>query len=169
MNLYIMRHGPAEDRSASGRDEDRELTPNGRQRTRAVAQAFLDAGERPLRLLSSPLVRAHQTADVLAHVAEARGAASAMRVELRSEMAPGGAALALIHELQRGGSDGAMLVGHEPDLSMLVTSLTGHELELGMLKAMIVGVVLHNTPHAPTARGVLRFVLDPTTLACTRT
>ncbi len=173
-----MRHGPAEDRSASGRDEDRELTPSGRQRTRAVVRAFLEAGEIPHTLVSSPLVRARQTAELLVNVAETLSDTSheesqplrpAMSpIELRRELSPGGPALRLLDELLRRAAPSAMLFGHEPDLSSLVTRLTGQDLELGLLKAMIVGIHLDTGASLLEGRGALQFVLDPATLAWQR-
>ena len=68
MKLYVMRHGPAQDDSPSGRDADRALTPSGRERVAAVAKSMLAEGEAPFSILSSPLVRAVETAEVVAEV-----------------------------------------------------------------------------------------------------
>src|SRR5215207_5369 len=99
-----MRHGPAEDSSPTGRDGDRALTPDGRERTRAVARALIAENEAPLTIVSSPLVRALQTAEIVAAVTElekrfreAKGAGgSTGTVEIRREMAPGGDEMALV-------------------------------------------------------------------------
>lgn len=66
MELYILRHGIAEDRSRSGRDEDRELTGEGRRKLREVLRVAASAGVKPSLVLSSPLVRAVQTAEIAA-------------------------------------------------------------------------------------------------------
>jgi phosphohistidine phosphatase len=134
MKVYVMRHGPAEDDSPTGRDADRALTASGRDRTKAVARALADGGEAPVQIVSSPLVRALQTAEIVAAVA------GVDQVEVRREIAPGGDAVVLIGELVRAGKRRLMLVGHEPDLSMLVHRLVGKAPEQGMLKAMVVGV-----------------------------
>jgi phosphohistidine phosphatase len=68
MKLYVMRHGPAEDHADSGMDGDRALTANGRDRVRAVAALLVDLNEEPLSIITSPLVRAVQTAEVVASV-----------------------------------------------------------------------------------------------------
>lgn len=65
-----MRHGPAEDHAASGRDFDRALTASGRERVRDVARALVEGGEAPLVILTSPLVRALQTAEIVAGVVQ---------------------------------------------------------------------------------------------------
>src|SRR6478736_9710352 len=98
MRLYVMRHGPAVDDAPSGRDDDRELTASGRRRVRAVAQALLEAGELPRVILSSPLVRALQTAEIVCAVGgldgPARSSAEAS-VQIHRGLAPGGQALRL--------------------------------------------------------------------------
>jgi phosphohistidine phosphatase len=186
VKLYVMRHGPAEDASATGRDGDRALTPEGRERTRAVARALLADGEIPLTIVSSPLVRALQTAEIVAattdvekNVREAKDAGGAPgAVEIRREMTPGGDPFGLVVELARAGRKRVMVVGHEPDLSMLVASLVARQLEHGMLKSMVVGVKLLLQPHSkdpagparldPVLPAELRFILDPKTLAWQR-
>jgi phosphohistidine phosphatase len=156
MKLYIMRHGPAEDEAASGRDYDRALTASGRDRVMGVARALTDKGEAPLSILSSPLVRALQTAEIVAAVTKLQDRGGT--VETRREIAPGGAAAELVESLRAAKRRRVMLVGHEPDLSGLVFQLLGAPLPLGMLKAMVVGLSV-------TDEGVrMRFVLDPKSL-----
>lgn len=181
MKLYVMRHGPAEDDSATGRDADRELTPAGRERVSAVAQALADADEAPYVILTSPLARALQTAEIVADVthlarrarednkAQLGGATGG--VEIRRELGMGTEKLALVAELVRAGRKRVMLVGHEPDLSMLVMSLVGPALQAtGMGKAMVVGVKLTSDPRVAGLefRSTLRFVLEPKTLTWQR-
>lgn len=176
-----MRHGPAEDHSPTGRDADRALTPSGRDRVRSVARALVDEGEAPFQIFSSPLVRALQTAEIVAAVTKldervraepkARASGATGAVEIRRELAPGGDAHELVLQLAREGRKRVMVVGHEPDLSMLVSRLVGRVPEQGMLKAMVVGVDL--TPTGPDVQGSgftisSRFVLDPKTLAWQR-
>lgn len=163
MKVYVMRHGPAEDDSPTGRDADRALTSSGRDRTRSVARALLDGAEAPVQIISSPLVRALQTAEIVAAVSGVDA------VEVRREVAPGGDAIALIGELLRAGKRRVMLVGHEPDLSMLVLRLVGKAPDQGMLKAMVVGVRAEiDEADAKGFATKLRFILDPKTLAWQR-
>jgi len=158
MKLYVMRHGPAEDFSASGRDADRALTPSGRDRVRDVAKALLDADEAPHVILTSPLVRARQTAEIVAAVTglEARSGA----IETSTDIAPGGDGAGLARALVRAHRKRAMIVGHEPDLSALIQSLTSRRIE--MLKAIVVGLSAND-------EGIrVRFVLDPKSLTWER-
>jgi phosphohistidine phosphatase len=163
MKLYVMRHGPAEDDSPTGRDADRALTSSGRDRTRSVARALVDGGEAPVAIFSSPLVRALQTAEIVAAVAGVE------KVEVRREMAPGGDAFGLVAELVRAGRKRAMVVGHEPDVSMLVQRLTGKVPELGMQKAMVVSIRCDSASEAPgEVTSKRRFVLEPKSLTWQR-
>ena len=180
MKLYVMRHGPAADDAPTGRDADRVLTPAGRERVRLVAAALEENDESPFAILSSPLARALETAEIVAdvthlarraredHKAQLAGASGG--VEIRRELGMGTDKLALLAELVRAGRKRVMIVGHEPDLSMLVTSLTGSMPDGGMQKAMVVGVKLTPDPRVAGLefRSKARFVLDPKSLAWQR-
>jgi phosphohistidine phosphatase len=127
-----------------------------------VAKALVEGDEAPVAIVSSPLVRSLQTAEIVAATAPPEGG-----VEIRRELAPGGDAVGLVTELFAAKRRRVMVVGHEPDLSMLVSRLVGRIPEEGMLKAMVVGVKL--VPPDPGTEGhpfasTLRFVLDPKTL-----
>jgi phosphohistidine phosphatase len=158
MKLYVMRHGPAEENAASGADGDRALTASGRERVRLVAKALLDLEEAPLHVITSPLVRAVQTAEIVALVTKLGD--SDGTVEVRREVAPAGDGASLVAKLSEASTKRVMLVGHEPDLSALVASLSG-EFDRPFEKAMIVGL---QVPSGGGAKTRLRFVLEPKTL-----
>ncbi|MFM8524661.1 MAG: SixA phosphatase family protein [Cyanobacteriota bacterium] len=120
----LLRHGIAEERivpppedpdQARALDAARRLTERGRQRTEAVLRQLLAAGLLGDQLLSSPLVRAHETAAL----AVAVGLAPSL--ELAPSLAPGGDPLPLLQRPARR----LILVGHEPDLSALACRLIG--------------------------------------------
>jgi phosphohistidine phosphatase len=172
MKLYVMRHGPAEDQSDSGLDGDRALTASGRERVRAVAKLLVDLGEAPLAVITSPLVRAVQTAEIVAVVTQlGQGHGS---VEVRREMSPSGDTSSLVDALLAEGRKRAMVVGHEPDLGELVTALLGkNSFRRAFEKAMVVGLHVSVAsgvagaiePAAPAGRrSRLRFILDPKAL-----
>lgn len=64
MELYLLRHGAAEQRAGSGKDSDRQLTPAGLHTLRRVVKQARLAGLNPSLILSSPYVRAVQTAQI---------------------------------------------------------------------------------------------------------
>jgi phosphohistidine phosphatase len=169
MKLYIMRHGPAEDHSASGRDGDRSLTASGRERVRSVARLLVDSDEAPLLVLSSPLVRALQTAEIVAAATKLteRGGS----IQTRREIEPGREIMGLIRELAAAPKKRVMLVGHEPDLSAVVTALGRYSLVEGMTKSMVVGLHIRDVDgeDSPASdrlgdlqkRVRVRFILEP--------
>jgi phosphohistidine phosphatase len=157
-----MRHGPAEEHADSGMDSDRALTASGRDRVRGVAKLLLELDEQPLQVVTSPLVRAVQTAEIIALVTKLGDREG--NVQVRRELSPGGGGgAALVATLASAGGKRVMLVGHEPDLSELTASLlprvakgTPEPFE----KAMVVGFYVG--PSGDHSR--LRFVLDPRAL-----
>jgi phosphohistidine phosphatase len=155
MKLYVMRHGPAEDHSSDGTDASRALTPSGRDRVREVARALVAAGEAPKQIVSSPLVRALQTAEIVHAHAKVEAP-----LEVHACMAPRGHSLAFVREAARTGKKRLMVVGHEPDVSILAASLLGATLPTSFGKGMVVAL------RVPDEEGDadLRFVLDPRTL-----
>lgn len=122
MNLYILRHGLAVELGTAGckSDFDRHLTTKGERKMRDIAAAM-----RKLQLwfdlvLTSPYVRAHQTAEIVADAFKI-----SKRLELCDALSPGRSSRKLIDAIK--GLDSApgdlLLVGHEPDLSDLISLL----------------------------------------------
>ncbi len=124
-DLLLLRHGIAEERSPDRIDAERELTAAGRARTRAVLERAAWLGLRADRLLSSPLARARQTAEI------ARDAGLGPALELAQALEPGGDPLPLLPAWRTQAEGGTaapcrlMLVGHEPDLGLLAARLLG--------------------------------------------
>jgi phosphohistidine phosphatase len=110
--LYLLRHGDAEE--GNGNDDVRRLTAKGERQARAAGQALTALGAELDACLTSPKLRAAETA---------RLACEAVRIEpeIAEELRGGGFdALALT-----AGRGDVLLVGHEPDLSSEVARLTG--------------------------------------------
>jgi len=108
MQLLLVRHGIAEDRLPGRPDEERALTRRGRERFEGSALGVLALGAHPTRVLTSPLRRARETAQILADTCGGR-------IEVAQELAaaPGDDLLRLLR-----GKDAAA-VGHEPWMSAL--------------------------------------------------
>lgn len=141
------------------RDEDRPLSIKGKLRTRRAAQGMRQIGIRWDRILSSPLLRARQTAQV---VVETYGW-PLTRLEDFAALRPGGnhgEILAMLAGQKK--TARILLVGHEPDMSHLAsTLLTGSptQLQSGFKKGGICRIDADRLP--PKGRGVLRFFLMP--------
>jgi phosphohistidine phosphatase len=120
MDLFLLRHGLAGDRETwEGPDAERPLTDEGRAEMEAVADFLVGRMPRPDAIISSPLVRAYQTAEILA--ARVAGA-----VDVSDLLAPGFDVKRLWHLLRfYPGARRLLLVGHEPDFSELIETLIG--------------------------------------------
>lgn len=121
MQLVVIRHAIAEERetfAATGRpDAERPLTDRGTRRMRRGVRGLVSVLPAIDRLVSSPYVRARQTADL---VAEPYGVA----VETHEILTPGHGPDAVAAWLaEAGGASTLAIVGHEPDLSALVSYL----------------------------------------------
>ena len=155
MELYFFRHGHAED--AQGPDFDdftRALTDKGIERTQAAGRALLRLNIKPVRLYTSPRLRARQTAEIL-------GEAMGITPEARDEVNFGFNPHLISPMLTEIGNDAAvMFVGHEPDLSITVGALTGGG-EVEMKKGGMARVdLLARSP----LRGMLMWLLAPRVL-----
>jgi len=119
MDLLIMRHAEAEAVTTSGDDADRALTSRGRKRTRAAAQTMKRLSVIPQRVLTSPYLRARETAGI---VAEELGVPleDAERLSCGATLGDW-AAVVEAHEAVRC----ILLVGHEPDCSQGIGTLIG--------------------------------------------
>ena len=119
MKLIFVRHAAAIAGSAEISDEKRFLTSEGRVFFRKTAQTMLKNGIEPSLILTSPLIRAVQTAEILADTLAFSGP-----LVVSDELAPGFDAPALRKLLNDYLSvDELVLVGHEPDFSNLIVTL----------------------------------------------
>src|SRR5579859_1055746 len=131
MRLYILRHGRAGDRETwQGDDRVRPLTEDGKERTVAAARGLAALGARPDVILTSPYIRAAQTAELTAATLAGAGAADHDHQvgEVTEEPALAvGATLELVAPAlaERAGMGEGLLVGHEPDLSGIIGVLIG--------------------------------------------
>ena len=124
MDIILFRHGHAIDDtgSASLGDAGRWLSGKGRERTRSMGQKlFSRKKRRPAEIWTSPLVRAVQTAEIVAGAADL-----SEEVYVRDELSPGRDPAGVIDLLAVHARPGpVMLVGHEPSLSILAAMLLG--------------------------------------------
>lgn len=131
MNLYLFRHGIAVDRGLPGYEDDsqRPLTPKGAARTYRIAQSLKGLDAKFDLILSSPYLRAHQTAQIVA---------SFYRIEeklhLTENLTPMNPPSALIGEMNEiySGALSVLVVGHEPYLSMLASMLLAGDEKVGI-------------------------------------
>ena len=129
MDLYILRHGIAEERSSSGKDRDRVLVDEGKEKTRAAGKALRKMDIDFDLALSSPFARAWQTAEI---IAEECGCAKVLQE--CDALSAGAPMKAVFEELRKaaGRHSSMLVVGHEPDLSRLISVLLSGSTELAI-------------------------------------
>lgn len=122
MELYLMRHGLAEEQGSKYYpNDDRPLTDEGRDKLRASAKALKELVSGFDRILTSPLLRAHETAQLIA-----RGFGVEERVEITPLLLPGFAKGKLLTTLEKESPDrSVLLVTHNPDVGIFASLLLG--------------------------------------------
>lgn len=123
MQLYFLRHGEADWPGWTKPDDERPLTDFGKKEVQQVGRFLNRLKVKPDLIVTSPLPRALQTAEV---------AAEQLKAKLRQDEAlePGFGIGELRTVLKRYPSKAAMLVGHEPDFSSVISAVTGACLKL---------------------------------------
>ena len=118
MEIYILRHGIAVESGTTGykKDSDRPLTKEGEDKMHQIAEAMLGMGLKFDLILSSPYMRANQTARIAAGELDEE-------VTFTNSLVPDGNALELITEINEKRPQQVLLVGHEPYLSRLISVL----------------------------------------------
>lgn len=119
VKVYLVRHAEAVPEDVALRDDDRWLTARGREMARGLARLLREAKVDPDAVLSSPLPRAIQTAELVAAGLDYLGVIEALPA-LRPGAHPRIAAEAIV---QRGMA--VVVVGHEPSISSLGAFLLG--------------------------------------------
>jgi phosphohistidine phosphatase len=156
MQVLIVRHGKAEEPVARARDAERALTAEGREAMHKAARGLKRALPAIDQIATSPLLRARQTADILADAYAQRAP-----TEL-AQLAPGTPAADLLAWLAERSADATLaLVGHEPDLSAFIGFLlTGEAHSLVELKKGA-ACLIEFAARPVAGRGRLRWALAP--------
>jgi phosphohistidine phosphatase len=119
MRIYILRHAIAEE-SAKGGDAQRALTDEGKRKMKEAAAGFAALDPDIDGVYTSPLVRAVQTAEIVARALGYKG-----KVEKMEQLAPGHSPDAVLTRLKTLEKKGVILAGHEPNCSELASYLLG--------------------------------------------
>eukprot|EP00112_Aurelia_sp_Birch-Aquarium-sp1_P008900 Seg19922.1 transcript_id=Seg19922.1/GoldUCD/mRNA.D3Y31 product="putative protein sll0400" protein_id=Seg19922.1/GoldUCD/D3Y31 len=151
MNLILVRHGKAEDHFVRGSDGERRLVKKGWKQARAVGRFLHKNDLLPDVILTSPLARAKETAEGISESLADKGVdvVPTLAAWLQCGMSPEIALneLSAYAELER-----VVIVGHEPDFSMLVEYFLGVEQgTVNVKKASIISI----TSCKPPYRGVV--------------
>lgn len=155
-DLFVLRHGEAGNRmSVAEKDTERPLTLAGRKEIERISRSLKSIGLKPDRILTSPLRRARETAEIAAEVLEVP------RLEEWGELKPDGSRESLYRKLATvKGDHELVLVGHEPYLTAMIGEIIGTPGARLVLKKGGLGKV-RIASIKPRLSGELRWLLTP--------
>lgn len=151
MIVYVMRHAEAVEGNDTLQDNWRYLSEKGRSAAEKMSSAIAKNGPKARLTITSPLTRAVQTAEI------AGENACRKNVIVASELLLPGADVSKLVDYLKGGltSKRVMLVGHEPQLGLLVATLLGREDEVVSLKKGACVALELDSQHADKPAGFL--------------
>ena len=164
MQVYLVRHGIAAPRGTYSNDEKRPLTNQGRQKTVKVAERLLSVGVKFDLILTSPLVRASQTAEILQQVG------LSTTIDTFDPLKPEGDIeqwLTWLQSWQPRNANGTLaLVGHQPNLGNWAETLIWGTIkqQIVVKKSGVIGLQLPNI-GTPISRCTLFLLLSPKWIA----
>ena len=154
ITLLLLRHAHAGDSTRwQGDDDVRPLTDKGRRQAERLGRLLAASGEAPDLLITSPLARAAQTAEIVAGVT---GTKVVVDARVAGPLDPDTVMRILA---DAGSAERPCLVGHDPDLSDLLAELTGAT-AIAMRKGALARVDLPGR-SLDAGEGVLRYLLPP--------
>ena len=165
IQLYVIRHGVAAERGDAWPDDsERPLTSNGAARLRRAGRSLASLGVVFDLILTSPLVRALQTAEILADAQENRPP-----IAVLDALSPGGAHAGVLAELEKHARKARKIaiVGHAPGIGELAARLISARRPLALKKGAIARIDVAALPT--TEPGILRWLLPPKLLRAIKT
>ena len=154
MQVYLLRHGIAEESRAAKADANRELTPDGRRKLKDTLRVAASAEMKPTLVLTSPLVRAVQTAEIASSILSYK-----QEILRTKALLPGSSPEQVWEEVRVHREEAELLlVGHDPLFTRLAGYLLGApELHIDFKKGAILRVDFDSFSSQP--RGLLRWFL----------
>ncbi len=159
VRLYLSRHEEAEPGHAV-RDGHRVLTGFGRRRGRQTGRLLVERPEIIDTVWTSPLVRAVQTAEILAG---ALGLEDSVAVKAMIAEPPSVVALVDLLLSAPGNIQGLLMVGHQPTLGMLISTLIGREYRRSLRPGTIVALDIDRATKRASPRWAIEGV-SPTVI-----
>lgn len=156
MILYLVRHGIAVNRTdpKSPAEAERPLTAKGVQKTRSAALGLAALGAKPDVFVTSPYVRAAQTAEIFA---EALGFAPD-KIRVSESLKPAASPADIVKEISQWKAKEAACFGHAPHLDLLIAYLAGARGPFTELKKAGVACFEHTSAHG---KWVMRWMVTP--------
>lgn len=156
LEVYLLRHGIAEEGLSGNPDSMRALVPEGKRKLREVLKVAKAARVEPALIVTSPYKRARQTAEIAADVFDYGG-----QILESTALIPSGSPSGVWDEIRaHRAEDSLLLVGHDPLFSQLVGYLLASpSMQVEFKKGALVRIDFDQFPPQP--RGWLRWMLPP--------
>ena len=153
MNIYLIRHGDSEKISTNKKDNERKLTPDGEQKLKIAAEGWKLLVPQFSHIISSPISRALQTAEIIAQAFKFTG-----NIITDKRLISGNKTEGLIDLANEIMGPEMAFVGHEPDFSEHVSHLISNSgVRIDFKKGMIAKISFEG--RAKMSRGVLEFLI----------
>jgi phosphohistidine phosphatase len=155
MNIYLIRHSDAEKSSETIKDNDRKLTKEGELKAKSCAAGWKNIIKGFDFIVSSPLIRAVETAKIISEVFEYK-----KDIVIDKRIACGTKSEDLIELANSLGGEEMAFIGHEPDFSEHIsrfTSISGSFVEFK--KCAIAKICFQN--KARIGKGILEYLIPP--------
>jgi len=159
MELLIVRHAIAVEHGdpAFENDDDRPLTPEGIHKFRLAARGLKEVAPKLDRIVSSPLIRARQTAEILREIVSPH-----RKIDFSELLIPSGEHAELAAHLNTLGAQSVAVVGHEPHLSSFTSYLLAGKEDAVSVVYKKGGASLLNFPEGIAAKsGMLEWLIQP--------
>ncbi len=155
MNLYLVRHGHAENVSIVKKDFDRLLTSKGKEQIRKAASGWKTLIPSINIILTSPFLRALESAKIIAELIVYE-----KEIVVDNNLAPGCKTNQLIEIVNALDAENILAVGHEPDISNHISNLISHtQVFVDIRRAAIAKLTFAN--KALFSKGTLEFLIPP--------
>lgn len=153
MNLYLIRHGDAENNSETGRDFDRKLTRTGIGQMKLAAEGWQNLIDQFDIIVSSPAIRAVETSRIIADVFNYK-----KEILLDNNLMSGGSTSGIVELVNSFNEVNIGIVGHQPDLSNHTTRLiSAANVSIAFEKGTIAKISFSNS--VVVHKGLLRFLI----------
>jgi phosphohistidine phosphatase len=161
MDIIFFRHGIAVEREDwKGEDDDRPLTDEGSTRTQQAARGLRSLLDQPHLILSSPLLRARQTAELARQALKTDA-----KIEITEDLLPGASPERVLTGLARVTQNAVVLcVGHEPHISTTVSAMISGKTMASLEIKKAGACCVRFSSHAKAGAGTLLWLLLPKTL-----
>jgi len=155
LNIYLIRHGKSEPVVPGKNDSERNLTDEGKSIVEASANLWKEFVQDFDHIITSPFIRAKQTAQIISNVFHFQGG-----IVEDSVLAPGSVTRNIIELANALNGNDIAFIGHQPDMGYHISDfIAGKGVNIKLSPSSIVKISFEN--RAASGKGILMFLLPP--------